>query len=50
MSDKFNKIAKGAGIGALVAAGAAIVLPVVTVSASVLAVGGIIGGLIAKNS
>lgn len=50
MSDKFNKIAKGVLIGAGGAAAAAVVLPVLTVSGPLVIVGGIVGGLIAKNS
>ena len=44
LSKKFNKVAKGAAVGAGVAIVAAAVLPIVTVSLPVIAVGAAIGG------
>lgn len=46
LSDKFKKAAKYAVYGAGIATGAAIILPVITVSAPVLGIGAVIGAWI----
>lgn len=50
MSRDFNKAAKGAVIGAAIAAGATVIIPGVAVlSTSMLMLGGAIGGYIGYN-